>query len=66
MGYQPQFTITAALLTRVESIAALRERIQGVGGRFEVRTSPGEGTTLSVEVPVRPLGAGKHAMSLKA
>jgi Fic family protein len=28
MAYQPQFTITAALLSRVESIAALRERIQ--------------------------------------
>src|SRR5882724_6210229 len=29
MSYQPQFTITAALLARVEGIAALRERIQG-------------------------------------
>jgi Fic family protein len=28
MGYQPQFTITPVLLARVESIAALRERIQ--------------------------------------
>src|SRR6478736_4805956 len=28
MSYQPQFTITAGLLSRVESIAALRERIQ--------------------------------------
>lgn len=27
MGYQPHFTITPALLTRVEKIAALRERI---------------------------------------
>ncbi len=29
MSYEPQFTITPALLARVESIAALRERIQG-------------------------------------
>ena len=29
MSYQPQFTITPALLGRAESIAALRERIQG-------------------------------------
>ena len=28
MSYHPQYTITGALLTRVESIAALRERIQ--------------------------------------
>lgn len=27
MGYQPQFSITPALLSRVEQIAALRERI---------------------------------------
>jgi Fic family protein len=29
VSYQPQFTVTAALLARVESIATLRERIQG-------------------------------------
>ena len=29
MAYQPQFTITPALLARVETITALRERIQG-------------------------------------
>jgi len=29
VSYQPQFTITAGLLAQVESIAALRERIQG-------------------------------------
>lgn len=29
MGYRPQFSITPALLARVEGIAALRERIQG-------------------------------------
>ena len=28
MSYQPQFTITPALLTRAEGIAVLRERIQ--------------------------------------
>jgi Fic family protein len=29
MSYEPRFTITSALLTRVEAIAALRERIRG-------------------------------------
>ncbi len=29
MSYQPKFTITPALLARVEAVAALRERIQG-------------------------------------
>jgi len=30
MSYQPQFTVTPALLRRVERIAALRERILAV------------------------------------
>ena len=29
MTYEPQFTITPALLRQIEAIAALRERIQG-------------------------------------
>ena len=29
MAYQPQFTITASLLSKVEAVAALRERILG-------------------------------------
>jgi len=47
-------------------LVGMRERVEGVGGLFEVRSSPGDGTSLSVEVPVRPLSSGKQAMSLKA
>ena len=38
MSYQPQFTITPALLSRVEQIAALRERI--LAGTVQVRWIP--------------------------
>lgn len=38
MGYQPQFTITPALLARVEQIAALRERI--LAATVQVRWIP--------------------------
>ena len=38
MSYQPQFTITPALLARVEQIAALRERI--LAGTVQVRWIP--------------------------
>ena len=38
MSYQPQFTITSALLARVEQIAALRERI--LAGTVQVRWIP--------------------------
>ncbi len=38
MGYEPQFTITPALLSQVESVAALRERI--LGAAVEVSWMP--------------------------
>lgn len=38
MSYQPQFTITPALLSRVEQIAALRERI--LAATVQVRWMP--------------------------
>src|SRR5208337_3881219 len=47
-------------------LVGMRERVEGVGGLFEVRSSPGDGTSLSVEVPVRPLSSGKQTLSLKA
>ncbi|MGB2624353.1 MAG: two-component regulator propeller domain-containing protein [Candidatus Acidiferrum sp.] len=34
-------------------IIGMRERIEHLGGHFEINTSPGEGTQLSMEVPVR-------------
>jgi two-component system sensor histidine kinase DegS len=47
-------------------LVGMRELVEGVGGHFEVRTSPGEGTALSIEVPVSPSSTGKQVMSLKA
>ncbi len=44
-------------------LVGMRERVEGVGGRFEVRTSPGDGTALSVEVPVRPVNLRKMPTS---
>jgi signal transduction histidine kinase len=32
-------------------LLGMRERISLVGGRLEVESSPGSGTTLSIEVP---------------
>ncbi len=46
-------------------LVGMRERVEGVGGRFEVKTSPGHGTALSIEVPVRPSVAVKHPMAAK-
>jgi signal transduction histidine kinase len=40
-------------------LVGMRERTERMGGRFEIRSSPGHGTELSVEVPVRPGEAEK-------
>jgi signal transduction histidine kinase len=47
-------------------LVGMRERVEGVGGRFRVKTSPEDGTTLSVEVPVRASSAARPSMTAKA
>ncbi len=63
-GFNPEQAFTAD--DGHFGLVGMRERVEGVGGHFEVKTSPGDGTALSVEVPVRPSSSGKPAMSLKA
>jgi signal transduction histidine kinase len=36
---------------------SMRERAQGVGGRFDMRSAPGAGTTVSVRLPLEPVPA---------
>jgi signal transduction histidine kinase len=45
-------------------LVGMRERIESLGGRFEVKSAPGKGTQLAVEVPVQPAIAEGRAMSL--
>lgn len=35
-------------------LVGMRERIEHLGGRFEIESAPGSGTRLCVDVPVRP------------
>jgi signal transduction histidine kinase len=39
-------------------LSAMRERVEGLGGKIEVRSPPGEGTKVTVRVP---LGGGTPA-----
>jgi two-component system, NarL family, sensor kinase len=39
----------------------LRERCETAGGSLQVRSSPGEGTTITARVPISPSGSGKLA-----
>ena len=34
-------------------LSAMRERVEGLGGKIEVKSSPGEGTRVAVRVPLR-------------
>jgi len=47
-------------------LVGMRERVEGVGGSFEITSSPADGTSLMIEVPVRPLSAGKQRVSVTA
>jgi len=44
-------------------LIGMRERTERMGGRFQVRSAPGKGTELTVEVPVRSRAAEKLGMS---
>jgi signal transduction histidine kinase len=46
-------------------LVGMRERIEHVGGRFEVKSSPGKGTQLSVELPVHSANAKKHPVGAR-
>lgn len=45
-------------------LVGMRERTERMGGRFEIRSAPGSGTELTVEVPVRSSAAEKLGIAL--
>jgi signal transduction histidine kinase len=45
-------------------LVGMRERTERMGGRFEIRSAPGSGTELTVEVPVRSSAAEKLGIVL--
>jgi ligand-binding sensor domain-containing protein/signal transduction histidine kinase len=47
-------------------LVGMRERMERLGGRFEVRSVPGTGTELLVEVPVRSAASRKLGMAFHA
>ena len=54
-GFEPGSTRTGAL-----GVVGMRERVELVGGRLTVESSPGAGTTLVAEVPVSRPPAGSE------
>jgi signal transduction histidine kinase len=44
----------------------MRERTERLGGRFDIRSAPGTGTELLVEVPVRSAAAEKLGFDLES
>jgi ligand-binding sensor domain-containing protein/signal transduction histidine kinase len=47
-------------------LVGMRERTARLGGRFDIRSAPGSGTELSVEVPVRSAVAEQLGMDLES
>jgi PAS domain S-box-containing protein len=59
-GFDPKETTQGGPGERV-GISNMRERVALLGGEFEVRSKPGEGTTVVAEIPLRMSGEeGEH------
>jgi len=41
-------------------LLGMRERLEMVGGKFSVKSTPGHGTTVTARIPVTTEGAGKN------
>jgi signal transduction histidine kinase len=39
-------------------LTGLRDRVEAIGGGFTLQSPPGRGTTISIELPIAPPGAG--------
>ena len=50
-GFDPDATLSSP--GEHFGLVGMRERTERLGGRFRVRSEPGAGTELSIEVPVR-------------
>jgi signal transduction histidine kinase/ligand-binding sensor domain-containing protein len=45
-------------------LVGMRERVEHLGGHFEVNSSAGRGTQLCVDLPVQPTGANRHTVGV--
>lgn len=62
-GFDPD--AAAAEVGEHFGLVGMRERTERMGGRFDIRSAPGSGTELSIEVPVRSAAAERLGMDLQ-
>lgn len=55
-GFDPEVRLPQALAEKHMGIWSMRERIRLIGGRFTLRSRPGKGVRIKVEVPVEGQG----------
>jgi ligand-binding sensor domain-containing protein/signal transduction histidine kinase len=63
-GFDPAEALVAA--GEHFGLVGMRERTERLGGRFDIRSAPGAGTELLVEVPVRSAAAEKLGIDLES
>jgi signal transduction histidine kinase len=63
-GFDPEAAATA--VGEHFGLVGMRERTERLGGHFDIRSAPGAGTELSIEVPVRSAVAEKLGMDLQS
>jgi signal transduction histidine kinase len=51
-GFDPEVALSRERNRERFGLHGMRERIQSMGGRFEIKSAPGQGTHVSIQVPV--------------
>jgi two-component system, NarL family, sensor kinase len=51
-GFDPRTALAAGEEQRGSGVRGMRDRVDLFGGRFELRTAPGTGTSVEVELPL--------------
>ncbi|HEY6041707.1 MAG TPA: sensor histidine kinase, partial [Anaerolineae bacterium] len=64
-GFAPSAVMKSRGAERAWGLLGMQERVELVGGKFEVQSAPGQGTCLSVEIPV-PIAEGVNVDSTGA
>ena len=57
-GFQPEALLSSSEEERGFGVRAMRDRVESVNGRFSLRSSPGKGTVVEVELPLPEEGGG--------
>ena len=57
-GFRPETLLSASDEDRGFGVRAMKDRVESVGGRFSIRSTPGKGTVVEAELPLPEASGG--------